>query len=115
MMCIESFHSITDCNEGLPNPFEMKRQQVDATSTTKASRQGERVSSAAGATADEIVPTPRKEEGSDSNSFPSKLHRMLTDIDNDFPHFKELISWQPHGRCFMIRDEARFTDEVMPR
>ena len=103
-MCIEIIHNITGCNEGLPIPFEMKRQQGDATSTTKASAQDA-----------STLSTARKEESNDSNYFPTKLHRMLTDIDSDYPQFKELISWQPHGRCFMIWDEARFTDEVMPR
>ena len=102
----------SDYNEGLPNLLEMKRQQVDT--IIEGSAQDTSSASAAGVAVSDNIPSPRKEEGGDPNYFPAKLHRMLTDIDNDFPHFKELISWQPHGRCFMIRDEARFTDEVMP-
>ena len=103
----------SDYNEGLPSLIEMKRQQGDAT-TEGCAQEASSVSAAVEAVR-ENIPSARKEEGGDPNYFPAKLHRMLTDIDNDFPHFKELISWQPHGRCFMIRDEARFTDEVMPR
>ena len=40
--------------------------------------------------------------------FPVKLYEMLETAD------ESIVSWQPKGRCFMIRDEARFVEEVLP-
>ena len=57
----------------------------------------------------------RNETGDDPNYFPTKLHRMLMEIDSDFNHLRKFICWQLHGRCFIIRDEPGFIQEVMPR
>jgi HSF-type DNA-binding len=40
--------------------------------------------------------------------FPSKLFEVLQTAD------ESVISFQPHGRSFMIRDPARFVQEVLP-
>jgi hypothetical protein len=69
--------------------------------------------------------------------FPVKLHRMLTDIDeksigkltdgqaatsgsstNNKGKEKEdaaIVSWQPHGRCFLVRDKDAFVKRFLPR
>jgi hypothetical protein len=38
--------------------------------------------------------------------FPSKLHVALDEIEND--GFGDIISWQPHGRCFVVHQPKRF-------
>lgn len=53
--------------------------------------------------------------------FPAKLYEMLAACSCDAKHDASLsdagpaISWQPHGRAFMVHDKDRFISEVMPR
>jgi hypothetical protein len=47
-------------------------------------------------------------------AFPEKLHEMLTTVDEegcDDP----IVSWQPHGRCFLVHQKLQFVENVMPR
>lgn len=39
-------------------------------------------------------------------AFPVKLSEMLTQVDDD--GLSHIISWQPHGRCFVVHDPAAF-------
>jgi hypothetical protein len=55
----------------------------------------------------------RKSRGGTSTPFPKVLHRMLDQAEVD--GFSEIVSWQPHGRAFLVHDQARFVAEVMPR
>lgn len=34
----------------------------------------------------------------DATGFPAKLHRMLSDIEENGLGMEETVSWQPHGR-----------------
>jgi hypothetical protein len=45
--------------------------------------------------------------------FPEKLYNMLKMVQED--GFDEVVSWQPHGRCFAVRDPKKFVKEVMPK
>lgn len=53
-------------------------------------------------------------------SFPSTLHRMLTEIEElagrepSMAHLKQIISWQGHGLAFKIHDRQKFINIVMP-
>lgn len=50
------------------------------------------------------------------NHFPSKLYRMLLELESDPNHDgNDIIAWKPHGRCFVIRDETRFIEEIMKK
>jgi hypothetical protein len=44
--------------------------------------------------------------------FPLKLHEMLDQIEAD--GLADVISWQPHGRCFVVHEPKSFSDSVMP-
>ena len=44
--------------------------------------------------------------------FPLKLHEMLDQIETD--GLASVISWQSHGRCFVVHDPKRFSENVMP-
>jgi HSF-type DNA-binding len=46
-------------------------------------------------------------------SFPLKLHSLLDKIEAD--GLDHVISWQPHGRCFVVHDPKKFVDHVMPK
>ena len=48
-----------------------------------------------------------------SRSFPEKLHQLLEAMDEEGT--EHTVSWQPHGRCFVIHDKTEFVDVVMPR
>lgn len=47
------------------------------------------------------------------NPFPTVLHKMMTDSDRQ--NFSHLISWQPHGRAFLIHNSTEFVSSVLPR
>jgi HSF-type DNA-binding len=45
--------------------------------------------------------------------FPEKLHIMLGAALRK--GFDSVISWQPHGRCFLIHEKTPFVQAIMPR
>lgn len=45
--------------------------------------------------------------------FPSKLYDILSKAHEEGN--ESIISWQPHGRCFIVRKSEDFTREIMPR
>ena len=44
--------------------------------------------------------------------FPVKLHYMLSRMDVEGTN--SIISWQPHGRCFLVHKPKEFIEEIMP-
>lgn len=48
--------------------------------------------------------------GGVAKPFPVKLHQLL-----ERKELCEIISWQPHGRCFILRKPKEFLEIVMPR
>lgn len=53
-----------------------------------------------------------KAKGGVITPFPVKLHSMLDRIDAD--GLAHVVSWQPHGRCFVVHKPKEFVDHVMP-
>ena len=51
--------------------------------------------------------------GGASNPFPSKLYDMLNEIEKE--NRTHIVSWQPHGRCFVVHDQKLFIQDVMPK
>ncbi|CAB9526849.1 stress transcription factor B-2b [Seminavis robusta] len=64
---------------------------------------------------DEEMETPKRRgpRGGVVVPFPERLYNMLCQVEED--GFEDVISWQPHGRCFIVHDPKRFVDEVMPK
>ena len=54
-----------------------------------------------------------RSDGAMSRSFPEKLHQLLETMEEEST--EHIVSWQPHGRCFVIHDKTAFVDEIMPR
>jgi hypothetical protein len=54
-----------------------------------------------------------KRRGGVATSFPLKLHEMLDQIEAD--GLAGVISWQPHGRAFLVHKPAEFVSTVMPK
>lgn len=46
------------------------------------------------------------------HSFPVKLHYILSELEND--GLDHIISWQPHGRCFIVRNQVDFVNQILP-
>ena len=46
-------------------------------------------------------------------SFPMQLHRVLDELED--LGYTHIISWQPHGRAFIIRDRSLFQRDIMPK
>jgi hypothetical protein len=51
----------------------------------------------------------RGPRGGVAQPFPEKLHLMLSTVNRD-----DIVSWQPHGRCFVVHNAKAFVNEVMP-
>lgn len=52
----------------------------------------------------------RGPRGGVTTPFPVKLHNLLEDNLHE-----DIISWQPHGRCFILRSPKDFLGKVMPQ
>jgi HSF-type DNA-binding len=48
---------------------------------------------------------------SDRN-FPVKLHYMLSELEKE--GLSHVVSWQPHGRCFLVHDHKEFVERILP-
>ena len=55
----------------------------------------------------------RVHRGGVSQPFPEKLHFMLSRVESE--GLSDIVSWQPHGRCFIVRKPKEFVTEIMPR
>jgi hypothetical protein len=55
----------------------------------------------------------QRRRGGVAVAFPIKLHAVLNQVEAD--GLGNIISWQPHGRCFVIHKPKEFVDYVMPR
>lgn len=53
-----------------------------------------------------------RRRGGVSISFPAKLHKVLEQVEAD--GWGHVISWMPHGRCFVIHKPKEFSELVMP-
>ena len=58
--------------------------------------------------------SPIVSKGGVTVPFPLKLHNMLEYIAEYEPKLASIVSWQPHGRCFLVRDITAFADDVLP-
>lgn len=46
-------------------------------------------------------------------AFPLKLHSVLEQVERD--GLSHVVSWSPHGRCFVIHKPHEFVEELMPK
>lgn len=44
-------------------------------------------------------------------TFPALLHSILEHAEDE--GYSEVVSWQPHGRAFLVHDQERFVKEIM--
>lgn len=61
------------------------------------------------------VDRPMVSKGGVTVPFPLKLHDMLENIELLEPELAYIISWQPHGRCFLVHKPKLFADLVLSR
>jgi len=54
-----------------------------------------------------------RRRGGVSVAFPLKLHSVLDQVEAD--GLAHVVSWQGHGRAFLIHNPKEFVDHVMPR
>jgi hypothetical protein len=62
---------------------------------------------------DTHVDEAHRRRGGVAISFPIKLHAVLLQVEND--GLSHIVSWMPHGRCFVIHKPKEFVDLVMPK
>ena len=48
---------------------------------------------------------------SSETNFPVKLHYMLSDMEAD--GLDHIVSWQPHGRAFIVHKPKEFVSQVL--
>lgn len=66
--------------------------------------------SAVGTYGIDLVPASR---GGVNTPFPVRLHEMLLQVQHEGLEF--IVSWQPHGRCFMVHDPKSFVEVVLSK
>lgn len=54
----------------------------------------------------------QRRRGGVSVAFPLKLHSVLDQVEAD--GLAHVVSWAPHGRCFIIHKPKEFVDHIMP-
>jgi hypothetical protein len=54
-----------------------------------------------------------RRRGGVSIAFPLKLHSVLEQVEAD--GLAHIVSWQGHGRAFLIHNPIEFVDHIMPR
>jgi hypothetical protein len=47
--------------------------------------------------------------------FPGKLFNMLQQIDLHDTDLAQIVAWQPHGRCFLVRNAQKFEEIILPK
>ena len=57
------------------------------------------------------IEIPCNTKGGVKVPFPVKLFHLLEHIDLHEPELAKIISWQPHGRCFMTRDVKKMEEQ----
>lgn len=62
---------------------------------------------------DEEVKKRRGPRGGVAIPFPEKLHMMLSSVESD--GHSNIVSWQCHGRCFVVHKPKDFVAIVMPK
>jgi HSF-type DNA-binding len=45
-------------------------------------------------------------------NFPVKLLYVIEELEKD--GLDHVISWQPHGRCFIVHKQKEFVENVLP-
>ena len=46
------------------------------------------------------------------DNFPVKLHYMIKELETD--GMADIVSWQPHGRCFVVHKQLHFVEKILP-
>ena len=45
------------------------------------------------------------------SAFPVKLHKVLEDAEKQ--GLDSIVSWQPHGRCFLVKNQSEFVQRIL--
>jgi HSF-type DNA-binding len=45
--------------------------------------------------------------------FPAKLHEMLSELERQ--NKQHIVSWRPHGRCFMVHRQTEMVQDILPQ
>jgi len=53
---------------------------------------------------------PRSERA--GSNFPIKLFDLLTSLEAQ--GLDHIVSWAPHGRCFVVRNQEEFVSSILP-
>ena len=56
---------------------------------------------------------PHITRGGVKTPFPVRLHNMLSGVEAQ--GLTHIVSWQPHGRSFLVHKSQEFTDHIMPQ
>jgi hypothetical protein len=82
-------HTYRDYSQEVETSFEASRHMSDTITADTASK---------GCRAEE--------------NFPIKLHYMLLELQRD--GLDHIVSWQPHGRCFVVHKQKEFVEHILP-
>lgn len=59
--------------------------------------------------------SPHQQRSRAALRFPERLYDMLQDIEDGEKDLGGIVSWQPHGRCFLVRKPKAFVEQVLSK
>jgi hypothetical protein len=62
--------------------------------------------------AEKVVGSSGDDLNHGEDNFPVKLHYMIKELETD--GMAHIVSWQPHGRCFLVHKQLHFVEKVLP-
>jgi len=67
-----------------------------------------------GADSKKAVPAvaPAAEPSRSERNFPTKLWDLLASLEAQ--GLDHIVSWAPHGRCFLVRNQEEFVRSILP-
>jgi hypothetical protein len=102
--------------ESIPNPLPVSSTEIELVSTEGKSSYRDYFEVSAHAVEGELDMPKGKRKGPRGGvvlPFPVKLYNMLEGIQEE--GLEHIVSWQPHGRCFMVHETAKFVADILPR
>ena len=104
---------MNDDNIGSPtNTRTLRQRRVSTGSTSSFSPSTQRTRKVLLCPETEAI-IQRTSRGGVTVAFPEKLYETLRTVEEEGQC--DIVSWQPHGRCFLIHKKSSFVEQIIPR
>lgn len=95
------------------NKDDSNSKQIVAHDSSGQQENREAIQPAAPARALVVAPRRQSAPPGRRRTFPLRLHALLSDVETTGQ--TDIISWQPHGRCFVVHKTDEFVEKLLPQ